>query len=1290
MPLKRRGVLRILLWTLASLLALLGLLVLLFLLGIPLPGDRLRAPLEDLLSEAFGVPTRIEGPLRLRTGLVASVEAGALTLADTVNPGAPPLVRATEVSVRIDVAALSRRSIILDEISSELVELRLERAADGRGNWEPLLATSGDPAPVVFAGIGNLRIEKLQGSYRAKPEVGPARWELTGLESSLIGSSPVTARGKLSIAGRTLTLDVSSASLAELLEGNNQPIPLKATVEAADARMELSGNYAPATAALETTVHLAANNADAVLAASGVKAREAGSLDAWGEVRVDAREAAIDRLALKLGKTSLSGDVRVNWARARPLIALDFTAQLVDETPFLAAAEPASDKTPMVGMAEAVHEIATRIDLDAKISVAEFIGMAAGWRAARVESRIDDRVLVLHASGDVLGMKAKAILDYSARDPKRTLSWHLEGGRFSTEKLPGGTRPGEVAGTLGGLRGNLQAAGADAQELVRSARLNLAARDLRFSWSHRGERPQELHLTSARVEIESGRSARAQVHGRFGGRPCTMAVAGGTLESLIVGTRWPLQLDASCRGANFASRGHVVMKGRETTAELKFDASANPIGPLAGALGLATEAPHAFSASGELALTEALVSVKLDRFRLGRTAGSGNASLARDGKMAHRVELAFKTVDIAELATLAPHGERKAPVDLLASEVLPANVHLPDLDLELKAATVRKGAQTFQSVHLSAAPREGHLRKAPFAFQWRGSNVAGELSADFRSARPTVELSNSVQSTDLGAALARVGDKAFALRAGSIKASARAAGMKLGELLGSATADVDVEQGRFANVKQFIPGLTGDAEFSAKLAVAAGQPVKLSANGSAAKLPFDLTVETAPLTELARGKDRLPGTLHASLGETRLVASGHLTLEGAGEARLTLSGERLDRLGRFAGVQLAEVGPYTMAADLAVAPRSIRASGIDAKFGKSQVLGAVSMERAGPRPAFAAKLRAPVLHVEDLGLHLFLGTGGKPKAGGSSAPAEDAGTAKKITGVEKALRAFDAKATLDIDALYGDGRRYASTQSRMMLQAGKLTASMQDSQVSGGKAQANLDLDVSGTLPRLRLRLRAEQFEYGALAEALKPNTPLEGTVELTANLALEELMEPLLGNANGHVDLAVYPRDLQIGAADYWGTGLLHIMQRSLDSGSESRLNCAVAIFDVRNGIARSEAFFADTTRVRIIGELEVDLVTRKLSGRLSPNAKNPRLFTVSPSVGIGGTMESPRVQLTPDSLVTAPLRLFFPIHAFAFDWLNATGVPADGSAGCRQAFERARSAKKAPPSAPSNPGPS
>jgi uncharacterized protein involved in outer membrane biogenesis len=1263
-------------------------LVVLFMVGIPVPGDFLRAPLEGLLSKAFGVPTRIEGPLNLRTGLVASAEVGALILVDPLNPGATPLARATHASVRVDLGALLRRAVKLDDIAAERVEIKLERAADGRGNWEPLLASSDTPPLVKFAGIGQLRIVSVAASYRGQGGAEPVRFEVKSFEGMLSEREPATARGTLSTAGRTLAFDASSASLAELLEGPGKPIPLRATAESSGARVEVSGTYAQASAVLEATVHIAANNADAVLAALGVTARESGALDVRGQVRVNRREAAIDALALRLGKTSMSGGIRLNWAEVRPSIALDLAAERVDQTPFLAGAEPAHGKAPMVGFVELIHHVATSVDLDAKASVSEFIGMAAGWRDAKVESRIHDNVLALRAGGELLGMKAKVALDYSARDPKRALTWHLEGGRFSTEKLPGTVQLGEIAGTLGGLRGELKASGADSQELVASARLNLDARDLRFSWSRRGERPQELHLTSARLDIASGRSARAQVHGRLGGRPCSLKVAGGTLESLISGERWPLQLDALCRGARLASKGHVVMKGRETTAGLEFNASANPIGPFAEALGLATDVPHAFAISGELSLTEALARVKVDRFRLGRTAGGGTVSLARDGKQAHRLELSLTTVDTAELATLAPRQEKKAPVDPLSREVMPAKVHVPDLDLQLTAGTVQHGAQALRDVKLSAAPREGHVRNARFAFQWRGAAVAGELSADFRGARPTVELSSAVQGADLGAALAPAGHKSFALRAGRIRASARAAGVKLGELLGSATADAVVEQARLGNVQQFIPGLTGDAEFSAKLVVTEGQPVRLSANGSAGKLPFDVAVETAPLTQLAQLEDQLPATLRAALGETRVDASGRLALKGTGDLRLTLSGERLDRLGRLAAVKLPEVGPYAAAANLVIAPGSIRASSIDAKFGKSRVLGSVGVERAGTRPAYTAELRAPVLHLEDLGLHLFAGTDGKSKPGGAGAPAEEAVAAREIGQLEKLLRAFDAKASLGVEALYGEGKRYASLRTSLALRGGDLQVAVQDVHVSGGKGQADLRLDASGPRPRMHLRVLTEGFEFGPLAEALRPNTALEGTLDLSLNLALDGLQEPFLENVNGHVDLAVFPRGLPIGAADYWGTGLLHVLQRSVDPASESRLNCAVAIFDVKNGVARSEAFFADTTRVRIIGELEANLASRKLSGRLSPNAKNPRLLTVSPSVGIGGTLESPEIIVTPDSLITAPLRLVFPIHAFAFDWLNAAGVPADGSAGCRQAFEQAATAGSKKPAAPRAPG--
>jgi len=870
---------------------------------------------------------------------------------------------------------------------------------------------------------------------------------------------------------------------------------------------------------------------------------------------------------------------------------------------------------------------------------------------------------------------------------------HMKGGRFSTEKLSRAERPGQLSGTLGGLRFDLKGAGANSHELAKSIQMKLDSRDVRFSWAHRGARPTEVYLNSVLVDVAQGRSARAEVRGKLSGQPCSLKVSGGTLESLLDGERWPLRLNASCRRAKLTSKGHVVLKGPSTTGALQFDASANPIGPFVKPLGLATDATLAFGAKGQLSFTENLATVKLDRIRLGRTGGAGTVSLALDGKRPDSVKLALKTVDVTELATLAPGAGKKTPADPLAREVLPAKVRLPDLDLELSADVARAFGETLRRVRIDAAPRDGALPPARFAFDWHGTAVAGEVSADFRSAQPTVELSATTQNVDLGAALARAGYKepllgAGNLRAGMIKASARGAGVKLGELLGSATAEAVLEQAQLKNVKRFLSGLAGDATFSAKLVVTAGQPVKLSATGAAGDMPFDVSIETSPLTQLAQLKDRFPGTLHASLGETRLEASGNVAREGAVDARLTLSGKRLDRLGRLGDVQLPEVGPYAVAANLVIARDSIRASDLDVKFGKSHLLGAVSVKRGSERLAHTAELRAPVLHLEDLGLHLFVGEAGKSKADGAGAAARKAHDEEVHAQVKNVLRSFDVKATLDVERLHSEGQPYASVKLGVTLSRGDLHVALQDVHVEGGTAQADLRLDASGSRPRLRVRIYTKGFEYGPLANALKPKTPQNGTLDLSFDLATGTLSQPLYAEADGHVDLAVYPRGLDVGAADYWGTGLLHFVQRNIDPSTMSQLNCAVAVFDVKGGVARSEAFFADTTRVRIIGELEANLGTRRLSGRLSPRAKNPQLFSVAPTIGISGTMEAPRVQATVESFITTPLRLFAPLGNFANNWLTSADAPLNGAAGCRQAFERAGRADTRKPAAPSDPG--
>jgi hypothetical protein len=141
-----------------------------------------------------------------------------------------------------------------------------------------------------------------------------------------------------------------------------------------------------------------------------------------------------------------------------------------------------------------------------------------------------------------------------------------------------------------------------------------------------------------------------------------------------------------------------------------------------------------------------------------------------------------------------------------------------------------------------------------------------------------------------------------------------------------------------------------------------------------------------------------------------------------------------------------------------------------------------------------------------------------------------------------------------------------------------------------------------------------------------------------------------------------------------FWGTGLLSTMLRSLDPNTRSEVECAAASLDIAGGVASTSAFFVDTTRVRIIGQVDADLTTRALSGRLRPVSEQPELFTVAPTMLLGGTIESPRVSVAPENIVLAPLRFAAPLSGLALDFLSARGKVGQGAAGCSEAFDRAR----------------
>ena len=1260
-------------------------LVALFLIGVPVPGDYLREPLERLLTATFGVPVRVEGPVRLRTGTTARAEAGALVLVDPGRAGTA-LARAARPAVRIDLIALLRDVVRIEEITADTLDVELAQSPDGRGNWAPLLepkGSGGGGAKIAFAGIEALRIAKVDVGYRGADAGEAAHWTVNDFAGSIAADRPVSVRGRVRLADHLLEFEARSASLAALARGD-RPIPIDAVFRSLAVRLTVKGDYSVPAGVLDLVYEFSAPDSGVVLRSAGVDSRNAGPVDSRGRVRVTAVAATVRDLDVRLGESRLTGAWAMEWGGARPRLSADLKASLLDARPFDKAAPAASTTTALEAFVAGLDQVTAALDLDVKAEVAELRMSGPDLHQLRVEARTADRVLSASARVAVWGLHANARLGYDARKPKKTLTGRIDGGRVSTADIPKEQLTGGIAATIGDLRGQFQGQGANAHDIAASLRGALDARDVHVKWLQGAGEPRSARLASARFEFGGGKPVHAQIRGRVAGQACAVRGSGGTLDAFLAGHRWPVQLEASCPGVRLAAKGRVTHEGRRWSADGTFDGQAGNLASVLAMAGLRSKASLPVAMRGALETDGKLASVKLDHAAIGRTVGSGQVRWQLAGKAPRQqLSLSLKSADFDELAEIAASPGAIKATDAMSREVLPANLPFPDWDIELAADAARASGETLRRLRLAAHPQDGRLPPARFGFDWSGGSVAGEVSADLRGARPTVELKLTAQRVDLDAVLARAGYRDAGLRAEEVTLRGNASGTRLGDLLASAAAEAALAGGRIRNVERFLPGHSGDGTFTANFVVAPDGPAKLAARGKAADSSIEIDLAAAKLTALAHPGGGVPFSGQAIVGETRLQGTGKLAPDGTGEVRASLSGSRLDRLGRLVGARLPEVGPFSAAVAAVIAADTVRATEVDLRLGKSRLQGEILMRR-GNRFVFEAALRSPALYLEDLGLEKIAGAG---NASASAGGARQDAAEPAIAGLQRTLRGFDGKGTLDIEALHAAGVRYANVRLGATLAGGDLRISARDMQLRGGSARADVRLEAGRPRPRLRMNVLTEGFDYGPVAKALVPKSTLAGTLDLSFDLVTEALAPPYFADAQGRVEAALYPRDLHLGAADYWGTSLLHFVQRTLDPATESRLNCAVVILNVKEGIARTEGFFADTTRVRVIGEVQMEIASRRLSGQLSPRAKNPQVFSVAPTVMLSGTLEKPEVTMAPQSLITAPLRLVLPIHSYALDWLTQSGGPKDGVSGCRQAFEQARKAAVKPPVAPEKP---
>lgn len=283
----------------------------------------------------------ISGPIGLKASLIPTLSVNGVTLGNAGWSQAGPMITLDHLAARIAIKPLLDRRIEISDFELQGVHVLLETDQDGHGNWsfsqpqiEPPGAAPAAAQPLPVIDLRALTIGDAVVDYRAhgaKPQ--SVRIERLSLTSAGNGQ-PLQLGLETTFQQHRLTAHGTLAPLAQWLANANCAVDV--SVEAGTLKLALKGEVAqPLSAPVpKLTFALSAPTLAAIDPLIGSKLPPLAPLAVSGALALGDPHFGIDSLALTLGKTVATGQVKVALGGARPRIDATLNAAMIDLSPF--------------------------------------------------------------------------------------------------------------------------------------------------------------------------------------------------------------------------------------------------------------------------------------------------------------------------------------------------------------------------------------------------------------------------------------------------------------------------------------------------------------------------------------------------------------------------------------------------------------------------------------------------------------------------------------------------------------------------------------------------------------------------------------------------------------------------------------------------------------------------------------------------------------------------------------------------------------------------------------------
>jgi len=365
-----------------------------------------------------------------------------------------------------------------------------------------------------------------------------------------------------------------------------------------------------------------------------------------------------------------------------------------------------------------------------------------------------------------------------------------------------------------------------------------------------------------------------------------------------------------------------------------------------------------------------------------------------------------------------------------------------------------------------------------------------------------------------------------------------------------------------------------------------------------------------------------PYPLHVvgDVGSTTVRAEGTITdvaQLSAVDLAIEASGKTLADLYHVIGIAFPETKAYTTRGRRVRQGHLLSYEKFTAKVGSSDLAGTLQFEtEREPRTFMQGEVTSKTLDLADLGAVV-----------GTKQPRE--------SGVLPDMP-FDSDRWDSIDA---DVRVKAGTikrpeqlpiealATRIVMKDKVLTLDPLAFGIAGGTLGGTIRLDGTKDPIRADAAMEVKHLKLGQLFPTVEKTRgslgDINGLVDLKGS---GDSVAQMLASADGKVGLFIDGGEIsrflmELVAIDVWG-----LARTKLEGDEPVPIRCAIADFDVKNGVARTNAFVFDTKVVNVGGSGTVNLQTEQLDLKLQPRPKDKSVASLNSPLFVRGTFSQPK----------------------------------------------------------------